>query len=54
MIEAQFAFSQKGSWAAPPGDYSGSGMGFFEHQSTARVTTHTFRPKSGKGRTGEP
>jgi hypothetical protein len=25
-------------------------MGFFEHQSTARVTTHTFTPMSGKGR----
>jgi hypothetical protein len=25
-------------------------MPFFEHRSTSRVTTHTFTPKSGKGR----
>lgn len=25
-------------------------MGFFEHRNTSRVTTHTFTPKSGKGR----
>lgn len=25
-------------------------MGYFEHRTTSTVTTHTFKPKSGKGR----